>query len=71
MPFIKHNCFARPLVYTYLYRESKSRILVSEVVQVSEVRFLYQKEIERPGKRENKGEGERERGRDEGGVVKL
>ena len=41
--------------------------------------FLYQKEIERPGKRENKGEGERGRGRkgegerwrDEGGVGKL
>ena len=46
-------------------------------MQVSEVRFLYQKEIERPGKREkmrNKGEGEGERGRDGGGgggVVKF
>ena len=34
---------------------------------MSEVCFLYQKEIERPGTRENKGEGER--GRDEGGGV--
>ena len=32
-------------------------------MQVSDVRFLYQKEIERPGKREKKGEGEGERER--------
>ena len=70
MPFIsiiKHNCFARPLVYILVVRVKKffTKILLSEVVQVSEVRFLYQKEIERPGKREKmrtKGEGEGEGG---------
>ena len=56
MPFIsiiKHNCFARPLVYILVVRVKKffTKILLSEVVQVSDVRFLYQREIERPGKR--------------------
>ena len=39
-------------------------------MQVSEVLFLYQKEIERPGKRENKGEGEGERGGGRGGEMR-
>ena len=40
---------------------------------MSEVRFLYQREIERPGKREReRGRGgERERWRDEGGSCDI
>ena len=49
----KTQLFCQTLVY-YTYSESQKVILEnsSEVVQVSEVHFLYQKEIERPGKRE-------------------